>query len=80
MKVTIRWESCTGKVKAGNMMGMSAQNISDYEIQALVDNELDWEKEKRVRAFVDNNARAQERYQELIEQKEILREWWRGHH
>lgn len=50
--------------------------ITDYDIQALVDNELGWEEEKRVRNYIDNHAWARRRYDELQEQKQSLHIWF----
>ncbi len=53
------------------------QNITDYDLQALVDNELSWEEEKRVRAYVVSNPDAQRRYKELCCQRNLLKDWWK---
>ena len=49
--------------------------VTDLDIQALIDNELEWEEEKRVRAFIANNACAKKRYEELKEQKNLILKW-----
>jgi hypothetical protein len=41
-----------------------------------VDNELSWEEEKQVRAYVDAFPDARRRYEELAKQKRLLQEWW----
>ena len=43
--------------------------ITDLDIQALVDNELDWEDQKRVRKAIECNAYFLVRYEELKKQK-----------
>lgn len=53
------------------------QNITDYDIQALVDNELPWEEEKRIRAYITSNPDAHERYKELCRQRALLKDWWK---
>lgn len=53
------------------------QVITDFDIQALVDNELSWEDEKRVRAYLQSNPDANRRYMELCDQQSMLRQWWR---
>lgn len=50
--------------------------ITDYDIQALVDNELDWEDEKIVRHHISENQNAGDRYKELIHQKKLLKRLW----
>ena len=50
-------------------------NINDYDIQALIDNELEWEQEKHIRAFIEHNSVAKSRYEELKEQKMLLQKW-----
>ncbi len=56
---------------------MSSQaTLTDYDIQALVDNELGWEEEKLVRAYIESNHEARKRYDELMRQKSLLRKWW----
>ena len=52
------------------------QNITDLDIQALVDSELDHEEAKKVRAFIASNKSAQKRYNELKNQKSLLKNWW----
>lgn len=49
--------------------------VTDYDIQALVDNELDDVTAKRVRAYLKENPRAQRYYDDLVEQKKLLRAW-----
>jgi anti-sigma factor RsiW len=57
-------------------MDRHATMVSDMDIQALVDNELTWEDEKRVRAFIANDPKAKARYEMLRRQKLLLKEWW----
>lgn len=52
-------------------------HITDMDIQALIDNELDHDSEKRVRSCLQNNSKAKERYETLKHQKELLKLWWR---
>ena len=54
--------------------------ITDYDIQAFIDNELDWEQEKRVMQYIESNYTAKKRYEELLNQKKILQEWFRVKH
>ncbi len=57
---------------------MAAQNITSYDIHALVDNELEWEDEKRVRAYIRDNEEARKFYNELCRQRKLLQRWWAG--
>ena len=53
------------------------KTITDYDIQALVDNELEYETAKKIRTRINNSPDACNRYQELIKQKHLLQEWWK---
>ena len=53
--------------------------ITDYDIQALVDDELKHEDEKQVLEFIAYNRTAQKRYKELLHQKRLLKLWWKDH-
>lgn len=55
---------------------MKADPIIDYEIQALVDNELDTEQELEILTFVQSDPQLRERLKELIVQKKLLKLWW----
>lgn len=57
---------------------MDNTTITDFDIQALVDNELNWEQEKRVRLHLDTDPKAKARYEMLRTQKGLLQDWWRG--
>jgi len=52
-------------------------DINDYDIQALIDNELDWEDEKSIRAAIKEDATYTKRYEELKSQKTLLQNWWK---
>lgn len=49
--------------------------ITDYEIQAYIDNELEREDAKRIHLFIQSNECARKRYQELKEQKDLIQKW-----
>lgn len=51
-------------------------DVTDWDIQALVDNELDWERRKRVQRFVEADRQARARHEELVLQKKALQRWW----
>jgi anti-sigma factor RsiW len=50
--------------------------VNDLDIQALADNELSAEDEKRVRKMMDSNNRARRRYEEIKWQKQLLLYWF----
>lgn len=52
-------------------------DITYYDIQALIDNELEWEEEKRVREAVRYNSQFMKRYNELKNQKALMQFWWK---
>lgn len=52
--------------------------VTDFDIQALVDNELTWEEEKRVLNYIEQTPYAQKRYEELRRQKSVLQDWWKS--
>lgn len=50
--------------------------VTYFDIQALVDKELPWEREAEVRAYIDSNPAARQQFEELCAQKKILQKWW----
>lgn len=50
----------------------------DYKIQALVDGELNREQEKQVMRRIRREQALKQRYEELLEQKELLQKWWKN--
>ncbi len=54
--------------------------INDFDIQALVDNELSWEDEKRIMSAIQKDPKAVSRLQELQSQKSLLQNWWKQKH
>ncbi|USO08367.1 MAG: hypothetical protein H6866_03915 [Rhodospirillales bacterium] len=60
------------------MIGIYDGSLNDFEIQALVDNELGWEDEKRVRALLSADRGAKARYEMLRQQKRLLQDWWKN--
>ena len=46
--------------------------VTDLDIQALVDDELELDDEMFVREYIRDHDWAQERYQQLIGQKQVL--------
>ncbi len=57
------------------MIGVK-ENITELDIQALVDNQLEWEKAKEVLVYIDSNRWAQQYYEQLVRQKKLLKVWW----
>lgn len=55
---------------------MVTDKIPDYAIQALVDDELDWQEEMRIKELLKDDEDARLRYQELMQQKQLLKNWW----
>jgi anti-sigma factor RsiW len=56
-------------------MGQQFPPVTDYDIQALIDNELDHESEKRVRLYLEQNETAKRYYEDLVRQKKLLQMW-----
>lgn len=50
--------------------------VNDLDIQALVDNELSTEDEKRVLKIMNNSQQARRRYEEIKWQKQLLLYWF----
>lgn len=57
---------------------MNTNTITDYDIQALIDNELDHERVKKIMNYISNNKKAYQRYDELFKQKQLLKSWWQS--
>jgi len=57
---------------------MDHHTVTDFDIQALVDNELNWEQEKRVRSFIDADPKAKARFEMMRRQKGLLQDWWKS--
>lgn len=55
---------------------MKYQTVTDFDIQALVDEELPWEQAKYVRDYITLVPEAKRRYEELSRQKQLLKKWW----
>lgn len=54
--------------------------ISTYDIQALIDGELDQEDAKCVKLEIEKNPHLRQLYEDLVFQKTMLQEWWKGLH
>ncbi|MBI1326169.1 MAG: hypothetical protein GC136_00830 [Alphaproteobacteria bacterium] len=58
-------------------MLIEVMDINDYDIQALVDSELDDVQESHVRAEIRHSPASKERYEQLCAQKLLLQRWWK---
>lgn len=52
--------------------------VTDFDIQALVDGELDDREKERVERYIESHSDAQKRYKTLLEQKHMLQIWWQN--
>lgn len=55
---------------------MQFSKITDYDIQAFVDGELDHERAKYVREQIRQNSKLKKRYSDLLSQQKHLKSWW----
>lgn len=55
---------------------MISNPINELDVHALVDSQLTWEEEKRVRKEIENNPFLRKEYTKLMEQKKLLSMWW----
>jgi anti-sigma factor RsiW len=56
---------------------MERETITDLEIQALVDGELDQARQKQVMDALDRRPDLYKRYLQYKKQKSLLRAWWK---
>lgn len=52
------------------------KNITDNDIQALIDDELDREETAYVRTAIESNHQLLNRYNELLRQKKLIKRWF----
>lgn len=50
--------------------------ITDFDIQALVDNELSWQEEKRIMEHILKSSILKKRFEKLQRQKKLLQRWY----
>lgn len=50
--------------------------LEDWDIEAFVDNELDWEDEKYVRNLLKYDPKSEKHYQTLRRQKQLINMYW----
>lgn len=51
--------------------------VTDMDIQALLDNELEPEKMRLVLETISRSPDLQKRYQQYLHQKDLLKLWWK---
>ena len=56
-------------------MNSEGKMISDYDIQAFVDNELDSNDRQRIQAVINTHSGVRKRYYELLRQKSLIMNW-----
>lgn len=50
--------------------------FAEYDIEALIDNELDQEQYHKTLEKLANNPKARRKYKALFRQKMLLKKWW----
>lgn len=50
--------------------------FAEYDIEALIDNELDQEQYHKTLEKLSNNPEARRKYKALFRQKLLLKKWW----
>jgi anti-sigma factor RsiW len=58
---------------------MGSKSITDWDIQALIDNELSAEEQRHVLQALQEDRALQDRYNRLKGQKALLQTWWKDH-
>lgn len=58
---------------------MSTFNVTDWDLQAYLDNELPWEEQKTILKALENDPHLRQRFNDFRRQKELLQKWWRDH-
>lgn len=56
---------------------MERAPLSDFDIQAYIDNELEWERAKAVLAQIESDPALRKRYETLLQMKHSIQNWWR---
>ena len=51
--------------------------LAEYDLEALIDNELDQKKYCEVLKSLENNPEALKKYKALFRQKLLLKRWWK---
>ncbi|GEM_PF-3043870 len=58
------------------MFDNKQKSITDYDLQALIDNELEYEDQKHILDHIEQNPEMKKRYEELKAQKNALQRWY----
>lgn len=58
---------------------MTTKNITDYDIQALVDSQVDDEASVPILEAVTGDPNLYNRYRLYLKQKKLLKSWWKDH-
>lgn len=66
-------------MRGGLIMGMR-QIISDYDLEALLDNALPQDQAGHLRLIMEIDYSVSQRYEALMRQKELLKLWWASKH
>lgn len=53
-------------------------NFSELDIQALIDNEMDWEEQKQLLFHLESDETLKKKYHSLLEQKHLIQRWWKS--
>lgn len=60
------------------MLLIDTERITELDVEALIDSQLDWEKEKRVLRELERNPGLRAYHEEMVKQKKLLVAWWRN--
>lgn len=52
--------------------------ITHYDIEALIDNELEWKERIRVYKYVMSDIVAYKTYKRLLQQKKLIQKWYQS--
>jgi anti-sigma factor RsiW len=55
------------------------KTVTDWDIQAYLDNELTGSDQEAVLRALQHDAELRRRYNELRRQRELLKDWWVDH-
>ncbi len=58
---------------------MMVKIITDWDIQAYLDNELPWEEQKLILKALETDTELRQRFNEFRRQKSLLQLWWKDH-
>lgn len=64
-------------LRTGAKTGMNDFRITDMDIQALVDKELEPTRERFIFAAIQRSPELLKRYTTYLHQKDLLKKWWK---